>query len=174
MDNKEKIMEEVQESNESHAQRAARLFKSGYNCSQAVFAAFAEDYGIDRELALRLSASFGGGMGRMREVCGAFSGMIMVNGLETGCVDGSAQGKLENYEAVQHLAEEYKKKSGGSIICRELLGLDKADNGKVEKSEPTPTARTEGYYKKRPCIQLVMDACDILDAELNKIGKVRE
>lgn len=152
----------------THKEKAEKFFRAGYNCSQSVFAAFAPDYGIDEELALKLSASFGGGMGRMREVCGAFSGIMLVNGLETGCIDGSATGKASNYEMVQHLADEYKKRSGGSIICRELLGLDKDKNGVLKNAEPTPTKRTEGYYKKRPCIELIKDACEILENEFHK------
>jgi C_GCAxxG_C_C family probable redox protein len=146
---------------------AKSLFKQGYNCSQSVFATYADLYGIDRELALKLSASFGGGMGRMREVCGCVSGMFMLAGLETGCTDGADKDKkAANYQMVQHLADEFKKKSGGSIICRELLAM--GNNTKVD-STPTPSERTKEYYKKRPCIQLVQDACEIIEKEL--LGK---
>lgn len=108
---------------ETRKEKAARLFKEGYNCSQAVFAAYADKYGIDEETALKLSASFGGGMGRMREVCGAVSGMFMIAGLETGATDGKdAAGKKANYDMVQKMAEVYRKENG-SIICKELLGL---------------------------------------------------
>lgn len=148
-----------------HSEKAEEIFKSGYNCAQAVVAAFADDYGLDEAMALRIASSFGGGMGRMREVCGAFSGLLIINGLETGNLDGSAEAKKKNYEAVQHLAEEFKLRSGGSIICRELLGLDKDKDGKVKDSEPTPTKRTQTYYKKRPCIELIKDACEIIETE---------
>ena len=105
--------------------KAVELFKMGYNCSQSVLGAFADLYDLDMEQALRLSCSFGGGIGRMREVCGAASGMFMVAGLETGTTEGAdAKGKKENYDVVQKLAEEFKKRSGGSMICRELLGLE--------------------------------------------------
>lgn len=108
---------------ETRKERAARLFKEGYNCSQAVFAAYADKYGIDEETALKLSASFGGGMGRMREVCGAVSGMFMIAGLETGATEGKdVEGKKANYDMVQKMAEVYRKENG-SIICKELLGL---------------------------------------------------
>lgn len=144
---------------------AVSLFKKGYNCSQAVFAAFADLYGLDRELALKMSASFGGGMGRMREVCGCMSAMAMIAGFETGSTaEHDPQGKQRNYEMVQHLAEEYKKVSGGSIICRELLGLP-AEGAPSESSAPRPSARTDTYYKKRPCIQLIQDACTIIENE---------
>lgn len=143
---------------ETRPEKAVRLFKEGYNCSQAVFMAFSDEYGIDAATASRLSASFGGGMGRMREVCGAVSGMLLVAGLETGAVEGRDQeGKKRNYQMVQALAEEYRKKNG-SIICRELLGL-----GKDTKIQAVPEARTEEYYKKRPCPELIRQAAEILE-----------
>ncbi len=140
-------------------QRARDLFKSGYNCSQSVFAAYAERYGIDFETALKISSSFGGGMGRLREVCGAVSGMFMVLGLAKGYSDNEYNSKKEHYQRVQYLAQEFEK-INGSIVCRELLGLDK------KKDKPTPSKRTEEYYKKRPCEELVADACKILDKYL--------
>ena len=153
----------------SRQEKAVNLFKQGFNCSQAVFVAFADLYGLDEELALRMSASFGGGMGRMREVCGCVSAMAMVAGLETGSVkEHDAEGKQRNYEMVQHLAEEFRKVSGGSIICRELLGLSNAD---AQDQSPTPSARTDAYYKKRPCIELVREACAILE---NEFGNNKE
>lgn len=138
------------------------MFHEGYNCAQSVFAAFAEDYGIDRDTALKLSSSFGGGIGRMREVCGAFSGMCMVAGLETGAVDGhDRKTKADNYAAVQKLAEEFKAMSGGSIICKELLGLEKPEHS------PVPETRTAAYYRKRPCVELVTHAVEIMEEYLN-------
>lgn len=143
----------------SRQEIAESYFRKGYNCSQSVFAAFAKDYGFDEETALKISASFGGGLGRMREVCGCVSAMAIIAGLETGSTrENDAAGKQQNYEVMQHLAEEYKKLSGGSIICRELLGLDGS-------SSPKPSERTEKYYQKRPCIQLVKDACTIIENE---------
>ena len=140
---------------------AKSYFKEGYNCSQSVFLAYADKFGLDRDTALKLSASFGAGMGRMREVCGAVSGMFMVAGLATGSPDPKdIQGKKENYEIVQKMAEEFKKKSGGSIICHELLGLDQ------KKFDATPDKRDEKYYKKRPCVDLVGDACEVIDSVL--------
>ena len=138
--------------------RGIELFESGYSCSQSVVLAFADHFGIDSSVALKFSSSFGAGMGRMREVCGAVSGMFMVAGMLTGTVDAKdVQGKTNNYEVVQEMAEEFKKTSGGSIICKELLGLVKKEESAV------PEKRTEEYYKKRPCVQLVEDAATIID-----------
>ena len=147
---------------ESRREKAIALFKEGYNCSQSVFAAFCDDYQISKEMALKLSASFGGGMGRMREVCGAVSGMFLVAGLETGTTIGKdAEGKKLNYDMVQKLAAKYREKNG-SIICRELLGLEQIQT-KQMFTETSPEARTEQYYKKRPCVELVGDAVDIIE-----------
>jgi len=141
------------------ADKAVQLFEEGYNCSQSVFAAFAERYGISREQALRLAASFGGGMGRMREVCGAVSGMLLIAGLETGSVTGSdREGKAANYAEVQTLADLFREKNG-SIICRDLLGLEQKDG----QTSHVPEKRTAEYYKTRPCAALVRCAAEILE-----------
>ena len=163
-----------------YAEKAVALFKEGFNCSQSVFGAFAEDYNLDQDLAMRIAASFGGGMGRMREVCGAVSGMLLVAGLETGAVVGSdREKKAENYAEVQALAEQFRAQNG-SIICRELLGLDKAGGSETGGSETgdsetggsetggsgmshVPEERTEAYYRKRPCAELVKCAAEILE-----------
>lgn len=143
---------------ETRPEKAERFFKEGYNCAQAVFMAYSDKYGIDEKTASHLAASFGGGMGRMREVCGAVSGMFLVAGMETGAEDGKDQaGKKHNYEVVQKLAEEYRRENG-SIICRELLGLSK-ETPIVAK----PEERTKEYYKKRPCAELVRQAAQILE-----------
>ena len=148
----------------AYADKAVQFFKEGYNCAQAVFAAFADRYGIEPELALRLSASFGAGMGRMREVCGTVSGMMLVSGLETGAVDGSdREGKAANYAEAQALADVFRKENG-SIICRELLGLEP----KSGQTSPVPEERTEKYYKKRPCVELVRCAAEILEERYGK------
>ncbi|MBQ8735351.1 MAG: C_GCAxxG_C_C family protein, partial [Bacteroidaceae bacterium] len=92
---------------ESKIEKAVELFKEGYNCSQSVVAAYAEDYGFTREQALKMAASFGGGIGRMRQTCGAACGLFMLAGLETGCTEGkNREGKEENYKTVQMLAED--------------------------------------------------------------------
>lgn len=140
--------------------KAVELFQQGYNCAQAVFAAFADIYGIDEQTALKLSCSFGGGMGRMREVCGTVSGMAMVASLENGNTDAKDQkAKTENYQLVRELAEEFQKRNG-SIICRELLGLDN------KEKEAAPALRTADYYKKRPCVQLVEEAAGIVEERI--------
>lgn len=136
-------------------EKAEKLFKQGYNCSQAVFAAFCDDLGIDSETAVKLASSFGGGMGRLREVCGAVSGMFMVAGLKAGYSDPTdSEAKKRHYALIQKMAKEFSQKNG-SIICRELLGEDGADKN------PNPAKRTSEYYKKRPCSELVKDAAEI-------------
>jgi C_GCAxxG_C_C family probable redox protein len=140
----------------SRVLKARDLFLKGYNCSQAVFCAYSDLYGIPDELALRLSASFGGGIGRMRSMCGAVCGMSMLAGMETGQVnpDDNTQ-KQKNYKLVQYLAEEFKK-INGSVICNELLGLRKN-----EKIVSKPEDRTEEYYKQRPCLKMVETAASL-------------
>ncbi len=151
---------------ESRTEQAVALFKEGYNCSQSVFAAYADLFGLDRETALRVSASFGGGIGRMREVCGAANGMFMIAGMLTGATEGKDQtAKKNNYEVVQRLAAEFKKENGGTYICRELLGLDK-EGKKVVPGDTTPEARTEEYYKKRPCLKTIAGAAAIVERML--------
>lgn len=148
---------------ESRAQRAVELFKQGYNCSQAVFAACADLYGItDEALALRLAASFGGGTGRMRMTCGAANGMFMLAGLHNGSsTPHDNEGKMANYAFVQQLAGDFKAKYG-SLVCAELLGL--APKGQCEVKldlDPRPADRTPEYYQKRPCSEMVAEAVRI-------------
>ena len=142
---------------EKRIEKATALFKEGYNCSQSVVAAFADLYGFTHEQALKMSASFGGGIGRMRQTCGAACGLFMLAGLESGCTEGKdREGKEANYKLVQQFAEEFRKRNG-SLICAELLGL--------AKNAPTPTtpeARTAEYYKKRPCVEYVGCAARIV------------
>ncbi len=164
---------------ESRKGRAVELFQQGFNCSQAVFAAYCDLYGMDEKTALRLSCSFGAGMGRMREVCGTCTGMFMIAGLESGTIDGAdKQGKKTNYDMVQMLAEEFRKRNG-TIICKELLGLTCSSKGKNEKlvaaefKDTMPEERTNTYYEKRPCIKLVEEAADILESTILK-GKFTE
>ncbi len=141
---------------EARAQRAVELFKQGYNCSQSVFAACADLYGVtDESLALRLSASFGGGIGRMRMVCGAASGMFLLAGLHNGsATPHDNDGKMANYAFVQNLAGQFKGQYG-SLICAELLGLA------PKPEEPRPAERTPQYYEKRPCSEMVAEAVRI-------------
>lgn len=138
--------------------RAEALFKEGYNCAQSVLGAFCEVYGLDMDTALRLSCSFGGGLGRMRHVCGAVSGMSMVAGLFNGNTDpDNQQAKTDNYQLVRDMAERFRE-SNGSIICSELLGLETGG-----RETAAPEKRTKEYYKKRPCAELVREAARIAE-----------
>lgn len=140
-----------------HSKLAGELFEEGYNCAQAVFCAFSDLTGINVEDGARLASPFGGGMGRMREVCGAVSGMFMVLGTLYGYGDQKAkEEKVELYKNVQALAEEFKGLHG-SIICRELLGEKKGETGHV------PADRTPEYYSARPCTRVCMDCAALLD-----------
>lgn len=134
-------------------EHAVQLFKEGYNCSQSVVGAFADLYGFTQEQALLISASFGGGIGRMRQTCGAACGMFVLAGLQSGTTIGSdREGKSRNYAMVQQLAESFKQ-INGSIICAELLGLKSNAEIIAQASE-----RTDSYYKKRPCSEMVRTA----------------
>ena len=141
---------------QKRVERAKELFHQGFNCSQAVFAACADIYGIEDEaLTLRLAASFGGGIGRMRQTCGAACGMFLLAGLQNGSASpGDAEGKKNNYTLVQDLAAKFKDENG-SLICSELLGIA------PKPQTPTPEARTEAYYQKRPCVEMVASAVRI-------------
>ena len=141
-------------------EKAEELFKSGYNCSQSVVGAFCDDLGLDFDTAMKLSEGFGGGIGRMRLTCGAVSGMVMVTGmiLSRGAKDGDTRGDV--YKKVQELAKKFEEENK-SIVCAELLGLSNRE------SDHTPEKRTDAYYKKRPCIELVKDCVKILEEEFD-------
>ncbi len=141
------------------SEKAKELFKSGCNCSQSVLGVFCEELGMDFETAMKISSPFGGGMGRMREVCGTVSGMFMAAGLMFGSADSSS--KAELYKRIQDLAAKFKEQNG-SIICRELL------QGVESSTSPIPSERTESYYKKRPCVELVGDAVEIFENYIKK------
>ena len=138
-----------------HREKAGQLFLSGYNCAQAVAVAFCDVTGLEESVAAKLASPFGGGIGRMREVCGAVSGMMMVVGLLYGFEpsEGSTA-KSAHYHLVQELAEQFRQQAG-SIICREILKNPPAD--------PNPSPRTAEYYANRPCARMVMLAAEILD-----------
>ena len=143
-----------------HSTLAAELFLKGYNCAQAVAVAFCDVTGLDETLSARLSSSFGGGLGRLREVCGAVSGMAMVAGVLYGYDDAQDDAaKKDHYELIQKLAGEFRQRMG-TIICRELLDNPPAD--------PTPSLRTAEYYANRPCARFVMAAAEILDDYIQK------
>ena len=148
-----------------HREIARDLFLEGYNCAQAVFAAFCDVTGMPREDALRLSSSFGGGMGRMREVCGAVSGMFMVAGMLYGYTSPTDDEKKKaHYALIQSLATRFKARTGGdTIICRELLCALSAEKKAAADTAATPSARNEAYYKARPCLRFVECAADLLD-----------
>ena len=143
-------------------QKAVELFEKGYNCAQSVFCAYCEKVGIDFETGLKLSSSFGGGMGRMREVCGAVTAMFLLLGLKKGYTSFDDDIlKEKHYEKVQSLAKKFKDEFG-SIICRELLNLEKDEN-----SSPKPTKRTEDFYKNRPCESFIKFTSKLIEEELN-------
>ena len=146
----------------NHAQRAFELFKDGYNCAQAVACAFSEELGMDESTIARLVSSFGGGMGKLREVCGAVTGAFFVLGALRGYSDPADNaGKSAHYARVQDFAVRFKAEHD-AIICRDLL------KGLALKKEhtPEPEARTEEYYRVRPCVRFVETAARILDEML--------
>ena len=140
-----------------YADRAETLFKNGFNCAQSVIAAYQDELGLDSDITLKMASSFGGGMGRLREVCGALTGLFIVAGIKYGYVDPNDQAsKFEHYQLIQNLALRFKDQFG-SIICRDLLQLDE------QISDPTPEIRNERYYKKRACVEYVRMAASLLE-----------
>lgn len=145
---------------ESRVQEAKALFLAGYNCAQSVFAAYADLLGMDRETALRLSCPMGAGVGRMREVCGVVSAMSMLLGLKEGNADPQNQeAKQRVYEKTREMADCFQARQG-SIICRELLGLE----GREESA--APSIRTPDFYEKRPCGRFIEEAARIIEETL--------
>ena len=142
---------------EERVEKAKKLFKEGgFNCCQAVVLAYNDVFGLNDETAAAISSGFGGGMGRMREVCGAVSGMVMLAGLIRPASDPTVKDwRTANYELVQEMAGEFRN-INGSIVCKELLGLvPMGSAGNAPKESPEPSDRTAEYYKKRPCEELV-------------------
>ncbi len=151
---------------EARADRAEALFRQGFNCAQSVAAAYHDLYGMDETMMLRLSASFGGGIGRMRETCGAACGMFLLAGLETGsATPGDRAGKNANYALVQQLAAEFIKRNG-ALRCADLLGLPQTGHAETAH-QPQSEERTPGFYAKRPCVQMVREAARIYGEYLN-------
>lgn len=143
-------------------EKGMQSFLDGYNCAQCLMIAFEDRLSVDIDTALKMASPFGGGMGRLREVCGSVSGMFLVLGCLKGySKPGDYEGKKEIYEHVQELARRFEA-DNGSIICRELLGLD------VKKDQPAPEKRTDEYYKKRPCAKKVGSAVEILEQYLKE------
>ena len=140
----------------SKREEAEALFLDGANCAQAVLCAFCDETGLDRKTAMRIASSFGGGMGRMREVCGAVSGMFMVAGILCGYdEDSPAPAKAEHYALIRAMAQAFSEQTG-SILCRDLLDK-KAEVGGV------PAERTPEYYQTRPCARMVGLAAEIAE-----------
>lgn len=145
---------------DNYSEKAVKNFRNGYNCAQSVLLTFAGKIGLKDDEALRLASSFGGGMGRLREVCGAVSAMFMIAGFLKGYTEPDNDiAKANHYKLIQDLATEFKSKHG-TIICRELLGLDGTE------FSPVPSARTDEYYKERPCEEFIRCATMIVEEEL--------
>lgn len=149
---------------QNHADHARQLFLEGYNCAQAVACAFTDVTGLDVETSARMACSFGGGLGRLREVCGTVSGAAFVLGMACGYSDPrDSQAKTAHYHLIQRFAQLYREENG-SIICRELLA------GCPVKPGADPEERTPEYYKKRPCAGLVWYAAHLVDMLLDEQG----
>ncbi|MCR5512361.1 MAG: C-GCAxxG-C-C family protein [Prevotella sp.] len=143
---------------DERVQRAVDNFMAGYGCCQSVVAAFSDLYGLDDTTAKKIAAGFGGGVGRMRMMCGAVSGIVMLAGLDCGQTEGSdREGKSACYKVVQDLLAKSKDENG-SLICAEILGID--GHEKVNSSY-VASARTAEYYKTRPCAAKVESAARI-------------
>ena len=142
--------------------KAQNLFLEGYNCAQSVFAANADRFGIDKDVALKVSMGLGGGVGRLREVCGAFSACAMLVGLMETSTKADKERKEAVYVFVQKLAEDFKAQNG-SIICRDLLKLQEDDN-----LLPKPDERNSSYYATRPCLRIVGIADKIINEAFTK------
>ena len=149
----------------TRAEHAAELFANGYNCAQAVAIAFCDLTGFSKEQTAKMLAPFGGGFGRLREVCGAVSGMTFVYGCLYGYEVPNPEAQMKVYETEQALAAQFKEKAG-SIICREIL--------KNPPSDPVPSPRTEEYYASRPCVRMVYTAANILETYITQNPPVKE
>ncbi len=151
----------------NEVEKAGELFLEGYNCAQSVFTAFCHRFGMDTETAKKVSAGLGGGVGRMREVCGAVSGAAMVIGSIVAPVSGDdKQSKAENYELVREFADRFRKRHGDTVICREMLKLSIP-----MENTAMPENRTAEYYKNRPCLKAVEDAAEILKNIIDEYEK---
>lgn len=150
-------IKETKETKESRAGEAVAMFEAGYNCAQSVFVTYAELFGMDRETALKLSCPMGGGMGRMREVCGAVSAMALLSGLKMGNTDPENEAaKRASYEIVRRMSARFQEQYG-TILCRELLGIVGME------ASAAPAVRTDAYYASRPCSRIVGAAAAIVE-----------
>ena len=162
------MIEEKSSEIDDRVTRAVENFMAGYGCCQSVVAAFADIYGLDDMLAKKIAAGFGGGVGRMRMMCGAVSGIVMLTGLDCGQTEGSdREGKSACYKVVQELLAKSKAENG-SLICAEILGLKGyerqrvgASAGMKAQSSYVASERTAEYYKQRPCVAKVESAARI-------------
>lgn len=146
----------------NHAEKARDLFREGYNCAQSVVGAFHEEMGLSLSEATRLASSFGGGMGGLRETCGAVTSMFLVAGMLMGYDDpADYDGKKAHYAHIRQLAEQFRQKHD-TLVCRELL------RSLPEKLQKDPQPRTEQYYKVRPCVRFVETAAELLDEMLQE------
>ena len=146
----------------NHSELAKKNFESGCNCAQAVLLAFSDLTGLDEGTAMKLSASFGGGMGKLREVCGALSGAFMAAGMIYADDHvPTLEDKAAHYDKIRGLANRFKEENG-SYLCRELL------DGIPVSKDSAPEERTEQYYKKRPCGELCAIAAQLLDELLEQ------
>lgn len=151
-----------------HSTAAVELFEEGFNCSQSIIGAFCDETGMALETALKIGSSFGGGMGRLREVCGAVSGMFLVAGILFGYTDPKdREAKAAHYRLIQNLAEQFRDRNK-TIICRELLAGSQLRDG-VDPEERTPE-----YYQHRPCAGFVEQAASILDEYITANCKVKQ
>lgn len=142
---------------ESRVEKAVQTFESGFGCAQSVFSTYADLFGMDRETALKLASPMGGGIGRMREVCGTVSAMALLAGLKEGNTDPmNEEGKERIYLLVRQMSDRFREENG-SIICRELLGIQEREQS------AKPDKRTEEYYASRPCSRLVASAARIVE-----------
>lgn len=157
---------------EERVAKAKRLFKEeGYNCCQAVVLAYNDIFELDDTTAATIASGFGGGMGRMREVCGSVSGMTILAGFISPADDPSVKSaRTANYALVQELAGEFRE-INGSILCKELLGLVPIGGGNIPKESPEPSDRTAEYYKKRPCEELVGISARIVGTRILNLKK---
>ena len=166
---------------EERVAKAKRLFKEGgFNCCQAVVLAYNDLFGMPDETAAALTSGFGGGMGRLREVCGSVSGMVLLAGLlKPACDPSDKAARTGNYALVQEVAGEFKDMNG-SIVCKELLGLGKTGGQAVHSSgdihgipeSPVPSDRTPEYYKKRPCEELVGISARIIGEKIKLLSVI--
>lgn len=148
---------------EARAEQAVTYFKSGYNCAQSVYMAYADLFDMEPKTAAIIAAPLGAGIGRMREVCGTVTGAALVAGLAIPCDDPhDLTSKTRCYALVQQVADRFRQENG-SIICRELLGVAPV------KESPVPSPRTDAYYKKRPCVELVRMSATFIGEELKKL-----